>query len=187
MIILYWQSLPGSFGFLSKVTNLNLSGNCLESIPPELSSMTSLASLDLTNNSLTEIPWTLKDLSHLGDLNRSSSWPYKVWNFRDFVLEKQQVDFNSCSDKLHQLEGASSWQQQNPRWEESKLVYNTLAILCSGLKSEDVENIVNVRLLDLRENKITQLPDEITCLQLLERLDVSNNDLSGLPFVLGCE
>ena len=59
--------------------------------------------------------------------------------------------------------------------------------LLTGLKAEDVENIVNVRLLDLRENKITQLPDEITCLQLLERLDVSNNDLSGLPFVLGLE
>ena len=49
---------------------------------------------------------------------------------------------------------------------------------------QDVENIVNVRLLDLRDNKITQLPDEIICLQLLERLDVSNNDLSGLPFLL---
>ena len=54
-----------------------------------------------------------------------------------------------------------------------------------GLVVQDVENIVNVRLLDLRENKITQLPEEIICLQLLERLDVSNNDLSGLPFVLG--
>ena len=57
--------------------------------------------------------------------------------------------------------------------------------LLSGLCVQDVENIVNVRLLDLRDNKITQLPDEIICLQLLERLDVSNNDLSGLPFVLG--
>ena len=54
-----------------------------------------------------------------------------------------------------------------------------------GLVVQDVENIVNVRLLDLRENKITQLPEEIICLQLLERLDVSNNDLLGLPFVLG--
>ena len=59
--------------------------------------------------------------------------------------------------------------------------------MLSGLCVQDVENIVNVRLLDLRENKITQLPDEIMCLQLLERLDVSNNDLSGLPFVLGLE
>ena len=57
--------------------------------------------------------------------------------------------------------------------------------LLPGLIVQDVENIVNVRLLDLRENKITQLPEEIICLQLLERLDVSNNDLSGLPFVLG--
>ena len=64
---IYPQSLPGSLGFLTKVTVLNLASNCLESIPPEISSMTALTSLDLTNNSLTEIPWTLKDLSHLGE------------------------------------------------------------------------------------------------------------------------
>ena len=64
---IYPQILPGSLGFLTKVTVLNLSSNCLESIPPEISSMTALTSLDLTNNSLTEIPWTLKDLSHLGE------------------------------------------------------------------------------------------------------------------------
>ena len=40
-------------------------------------------------------------------------------------------------------------------------------------------------MLDLRENKITKLPDDIHCLQLLERLDVSCNDLSALPFSLG--
>ena len=70
---------------------------------------------------------------------------------------------------------------------EKAICLQSWVSLLIGLKAEDVENIVNVRLLDLRENKITQLPDEITCLQLLERLDVSNNDLSGLPFVLGLE
>ena len=29
------------------------------------------------------------------------------------------------------------------------------------------------------------MPDEITCLASLERLDVTNNDLAGLPFSLG--
>ena len=54
-----------------------------------------------------------------------------------------------------------------------------------GIDAEQLEQIVNVRMLDLRENKITRLPDEIHCLQLLERLDVSSNDLSTLPFTLG--
>ena len=48
-----------------------------------------------------------------------------------------------------------------------------------------MENILNVKMLDLRENKITKLPDEIHVLQVLERLDVSYNDLSALPFSLG--
>ena len=65
-LFLHSQSLPCSFGFLTKITNLNLSHNSLERIPAEVSSMASLACLDLTNNNLTEIPWNLKDLSHLG-------------------------------------------------------------------------------------------------------------------------
>ena len=55
----------------------------------------------------------------------------------------------------------------------------------TSLAPEQLETILNVRMLDLRENKITRIPDEIHVLQLLERLDVSNNDLSALPFTLG--
>jgi len=54
-----------------------------------------------------------------------------------------------------------------------------------GLTAEQLQHIAAVRTLDLRENKITSLPDEITCLASLERLDVTNNDLAGLPFSLG--
>ena len=68
-----------------------------------------------------------------------------------------------------------------------KLIFNYLIniILISGLEAEQLENILNVKMLDLRENKITKLPDEIHVLQVLERLDVSYNDLSALPFSLG--
>jgi len=37
----------------------------------------------------------------------------------------------------------------------------------------------------LRDNKINKIPDDVTALQLLERLDVTNNDLSTLPYSLG--
>ena len=65
------KSLPGSFGFLSKVTSLNPASNCIESIPPEISSMTCLSSLDLTNNHLKEVPESLQDLGHLGNITCS--------------------------------------------------------------------------------------------------------------------
>ena len=76
----------------------------------------------------------------------------------------------------------SGIQHGNPCSTEIIFLFNTLH---AGLEAEQLENIVNVKMLDLRENKITKLPDEIHCLQSLERLDVSNNDLSALPFTLG--
>ena len=56
----------------------------------------------------------------------------------------------------------------------------------SQVTGEDIDAMANqLKVLDLRDNKIEVLPDEIVNLQSLERLDVSNNNLSILPFVLG--
>ena len=41
-----------------------------------------------------------------------------------------------------------------------------------------------MKIFDLRDNKITQLPDEIALLQSLTRLDISNNSISNLPYSL---
>jgi Leucine-rich repeat (LRR) protein len=41
------------------------------------------------------------------------------------------------------------------------------------------------RTLDLSNNKIGSLPDEMVQLQLMERLDLTSNDLTILPFTLG--
>jgi len=42
-----------------------------------------------------------------------------------------------------------------------------------------IEQLGSICVLDLRDNKIETLPDEIANIQTLERLDVTNNDLSG--------
>jgi Leucine-rich repeat (LRR) protein len=36
----------------------------------------------------------------------------------------------------------------------------------------------SISMLDLRDNRLAKIPDEITLLQQLERLDLSNNDIS---------
>jgi Leucine-rich repeat (LRR) protein len=48
-----------------------------------------------------------------------------------------------------------------------------------GLTAEHLQHLSSLSVLDLRDNKVAKLPDDITFLQGLERLDLTNNDLSG--------
>lgn len=43
------------------------------------------------------------------------------------------------------------------------------------------EKLPNLKVLDLRDNKIERIPDEISMLQNLMRLDLSNNSINSLP------
>lgn len=52
----------------------------------------------------------------------------------------------------------------------------------SELPSEQLKFISAVSVLDLRDNKLEDLPNDITVLQGLERIDLTNNNLSTLPF-----
>ena len=48
-----------------------------------------------------------------------------------------------------------------------------------GLTPEHLKHLSSLCVLDIRDNKVAKLPDEITLLENLERLDLTNNDLSG--------
>lgn len=47
------------------------------------------------------------------------------------------------------------------------------------LTAEHLKCLDKVSVLDVRDNKISSIPEEITLLHGLERLDISNNDVSG--------
>uniref|UniRef100_A0A8C8BKZ8 Leucine rich repeat containing 40 n=1 Tax=Otus sunia TaxID=257818 RepID=A0A8C8BKZ8_9STRI len=53
------------------------------------------------------------------------------------------------------------------------------------LNAENLKHLNSLSVLELRDNKIKSVPDEITLLQKLERLDLANNDISRLPYTLG--
>lgn len=47
-----------------------------------------------------------------------------------------------------------------------------------GLTAEHLQHLGSLTCLDIRDNKLEKLPDEITLLEKLERLDLTNNDIS---------
>lgn len=47
-----------------------------------------------------------------------------------------------------------------------------------GITEEHLKNLHSVSVLDLRDNRLSKLPEEIIILQMLERLDLSNNNIS---------
>lgn len=50
----------------------------------------------------------------------------------------------------------------------------------SELRADNIKHLHSLSVLDLRDNKITNIPEEITLLESLERLDITNNDVSTL-------
>lgn len=47
-----------------------------------------------------------------------------------------------------------------------------------GMQAEYLKHLSALSVLELRDNKLKTLPDEVTLLEGLERLDLANNDLT---------
>lgn len=47
-----------------------------------------------------------------------------------------------------------------------------------GVTGEYLQHLQTLSILELRDNRISKLPDDIAMLQQLQRLDISNNNIS---------
>lgn len=54
-----------------------------------------------------------------------------------------------------------------------------------SIQAEYLKHLSALSVLELRDNKLKALPEEVTLLEGLERLDLANNDLTSLPCTLG--
>ncbi|XP_063779068.1 PH domain leucine-rich repeat-containing protein phosphatase 1 isoform X2 [Pseudophryne corroboree] len=152
------------------LTELNLSCNALGVIPPAVGDMNNLQTLLLDGNYLQTLPTEMGNMSQLSYLGLS---------FNEFteipeVLEKMAAMDKLCmpGNSLHVL-----WLKTLRRMPQIKHVDLRLNTIRSLLVDE-VDFLLHVTQLDLRDNKLTDL--DVTCLSNLEVLHCERNRLTSL-------
>ncbi|KFQ10629.1 Leucine-rich repeat-containing protein 40, partial [Leptosomus discolor] len=167
--------LPDGFGQLASLEELDLSNNHLTDIPTSFALLINLVRLNLASNQLQNLPADISAMKSLRQLDCSKNYletvPAKLAtmaSLEQLYLRKNKLrslpEFPSCMllKELHAGE-------------------NQIEIL----NAESLKHLNSLSVLELRDNKLKSVPDEITLLQKLERLDLANNDISRLPYTLG--
>uniref|UniRef100_A0A8C9QET9 Leucine-rich repeat-containing protein 40 n=1 Tax=Spermophilus dauricus TaxID=99837 RepID=A0A8C9QET9_SPEDA len=167
--------IPEGFEQLSNLEDLDLSSNRLSTVPVSFSSLSSLIRLNLSSNQLKSLPAEISKMKRLKHLDCNSNLletiPPELAGMESLELLYLR------RNKLRVLPELPSCRLLK----ELHVGENQIEML----GAEHLKHLNSILVLDLRDNKLKSIPDEITLLQSLERLDLSNNDISSLPCSLG--
>ncbi len=155
---------------------LDCTHNLLGEVPEEISRMAKLEQLYLRHNRLTKLP-LLTNCAALKVSNPSDS-PL-------FVMGRQLQLCGCCcrrstSPGKKAILKTSEWQLSGQHCPAFYLLQE-LHVGNNNIKevsAAHLENLPSISVLDIRDNKISTIPDEIVLLQALERLDLTNNNVS---------
>ncbi|RZC39469.1 leucine-rich repeat-containing protein 40-like [Asbolus verrucosus] len=201
------NALPVEFYNLLDLQILSLAHNNLEKLSKNFGDLVMLQQLvyyknfnvtnDLSHNVLTKLPSGMGYLVRLTEINLSHNklieLPPDIVNLRGLL--KLDVTHNDLVylpkmgelTKLQFLYAQHNNIEEIPDFERcthlQQIYFGNNYI--KEVTPEFCENMSNVKILDLRDNKIEVIPNEIAMLQHLTRLDLTNNDLSNLPNSLG--
>lgn len=178
-------TLPSEIGLLTKLEWLSLADNALTKIPPEIGQLTSLYVLDLSGNNLAELPVEIEQLTSLQEIRLSDNplprslslmSSTNIGAIVNYVIEHQDVATRahvtvmtaaqSSSDELW-LSGLGITTIPNALWDLTKI------------------NVLDLKILDLRNNELTVLPSDISLLSSLQVLGLDNNFIDKLPSEIG--
>ncbi|NXK69993.1 LRC40 protein, partial [Sylvietta virens] len=169
------SQLPEGLGQLLSLEELDVSNNQLTAIPTSCALLVNLVRLNLAWNQLKELPADLSAMKSLRQLDCTK-------NYLETVPPKL-----ATMASLEQLYLRKNKLRSLPEFPSCKLLKelhageNQIEIL----NAENLKQLSSLCVLELRDNKIKAVPEEITLLQKLERLDLANNDISRLPYTLG--
>ncbi|NXM03399.1 LRC40 protein, partial [Tyrannus savana] len=192
------QSLPEELLQLPRLRSLLLQHNELSHLPEGLGQLLSLEELDVSNNHLTDIPTSCGLLVNLVRLNLACNQLKDLPEDLSAMKSLRQLDCTknyletvpsklATMASLEQLYLRKNKLRSLPEFPSCKLLKelhageNQIEIL----NAENLKHLNSLSVLELRDNKIKSVPEEITLLQKLERLDLANNDISRLPYTLG--
>ncbi|XP_071474043.1 leucine-rich repeat-containing protein 40 isoform X3 [Marmota flaviventris] len=167
--------IPEGFEQLSNLEDLDLSSNRLSTVPVSFSSLSSLIRLNLSSNQLKSLPAEISKMKRLKHLDCNSN-----------LLETIPPELAGM-ESLELLYLRRNKLRFLPEFPSCRLLkeLHVGENQIEMLGAEHLKHLNSILVLDLRDNKLKSVPDEITVLQSLERLDLSNNDISSLPCSLG--
>ncbi|KAI1236927.1 Leucine-rich repeat-containing protein 40, partial [Lamprotornis superbus] len=162
------SQLPEGLGQLLTLEELDVSNNQLTAIPSSFALLVNLVRLNLACNQLKELPADLSAMKSLRQLDCTK-------NYLETVPPKL-----ATMASLEQLYLRKNKLRSLPEFPSCKLLKELHAgeNQIEMLNAENLKQLSSLCVLELRDNKIKAVPEEITVLQKLERLDLANNDIS---------
>ncbi|KAF0682360.1 Aste57867_25498 [Aphanomyces stellatus] len=188
-----------SIGQLKQLKELDLRGNKLNTLPESLGGLTFLEILRIEDNQFEFLPRSIGELEKLITLtvqsNQLQSLPENFCNLRAIAtldLSKNNLaSLQGCLKHNISLKHLDLRQNRLTVFPELPLncCLDTLLLGFNELTYVNVDSLTrahnHLTVLDLRENKLSELPDKVCLMQKLKTLDLTNNDLSDLPPGLG--
>jgi len=144
-------SIPDSIGKLKKIQKLSFADNELEEIPDAIFELENLTELDLGINQLKHIPEGIEQLTKLKVLKIHSNWKNKFNPHNLFHV----------IHKLPNLDKLELWSNQSIRE-----------------LPETISELSKLKVLDVDNNLLTDLPMSIFTMKHLKKLRVSTNNIS---------
>ena len=178
-----FQGLPKVITKLENLRSLHLNGNALSVLHEDIGRLTNLRFLNLGDNGLSTLPDSVRHMLRLRSLrlfnNGLTDIPeivYEMTNLR--LLDLRDNRLTNVSEKIEQLFKLESLMLGSSTGLDDS--NNNLCAL-----PENINQLTNLRTLDLSCNYFSKLPEAICQLASLKELDISINGLSMLPEKIG--
>ncbi|XP_044260698.1 leucine-rich repeat-containing protein 40-like isoform X2 [Tribolium madens] len=168
------EKISKNFGDLVMLQQLDVSHNVLTKLPPGMGFLVRLTEINLSHNKLIELPPDIVNLRGLLKLDVTHNDLVYLPKMGELAKLQFLYAQHNNIEEIPDFEGCTHLQQV---YFGNNYIKEVTPDFC--------ENTSNLKILDLRDNKIEQIPNEIAMLQHLIRLDLTNNDLTDLPNSLG--